>query len=240
MGAKHNLLLYLLFVCVLVVFLTFKFVGFVTIATTPSEIEIISEGINVIYDEFKGIGATTGLAYMNDTELETISSLTLENLEGKIVFSEIVNLTENENDNIIDLDSSMEISDNYIEINTSNFTSLAKPATISLYGLSLSDPRILKDGAICNESECTIQVYSGGILVFNVSNFSNNYAAEEIPSVEIPAGPGGGGGSSRSADFSISPDVVKTTVKQGEISREVVRVINRGNVAFLCFSRGWN
>lgn len=184
--------IYLLIAGVILLFITFKFAGFVTIST-PSEIEVVSGGIFVLYNEFKGIGDTTGLAYLNDTELQDISYLTLENLQGKIIFSESVNLTADAVSNVIDLDSNIEISDNFIEINTSALSSLKKPAIIFLYNLNFNNPRVLRSGAICPESLCSIIAYSGRTLVFSVTSFAYNYSAEEIPSEEIlPTGGGGG------------------------------------------------
>ena len=230
MKLKENWLFYLLIICIVLFFITFKFVGLVTVST-PSQIEIVSGGISVLYNEFKGIGDTTGLAYLNDTELQDINDLTLENLQGKIVFSENVNLTEDAAGNIIDIDNNMQISKNFIEINTSALTSLEKPAVISLYGLNFSNPRVLRDGVICPKSLCSIVVYSGWILVFNISSFSNNYSAEEIPSEEIekiiPSG--GGGGAERILNFSLDKDLIRILIKQGETKRETIKVINKGN-----------
>lgn len=210
----------------ILLFLTFfviKYSGF-SIQNTISQVTV-DEGIIVLYNEFNG--STTGFLYINDTELETIENMTLENTNyGKIIFSEIINLTENVENNIIDLDSHVNINFNKIEINTTNLTSLEKSAILYLYNLTLSNPRILRNGSICPSTICEIIDYSAGTLIFNVSNFTF-YSAEETPSAEPP--PSGGGAAAKISDFSLDRDLIKISLKQGETKREKIIIKNIGN-----------
>jgi len=94
---------------------------------------------------------------------------------GKINFSEAVDLSSG-----ADLNAHMNVSHNRIEINSSALPSLNKSATLSLYNLTFSNPRILRDGSVCASTICTKISYSGGTLVFNVTEFTV-YSAEESP-----------------------------------------------------------
>jgi hypothetical protein len=109
-----------------------------------------------------------------------------------------LNLTAKVEDGIVDLDRYCDIRQNYITIDTSYFFNLQKPVLLSLYGLSFTNPRILRDGVLCSSPDCNIVSYIGGRLVFNTTVFSVSYAAEETPS-SPPAQPPGGGGSGGSS-----------------------------------------
>lgn len=210
---------------IIFLFLTFfviKYSGF-SIQDTPSKVTI-DQGIIVLYDEFDGL--TTDFLYMNDTELEAIGNMNLENTNyGKIIFNEIINLTENAENNIIDLDGNIDVSFNKIEINTTNLTSLRKNATLYLYNLTFSNPRVLRNDELCPSNICEIIDYSGGTLIFNVTNFTV-YSAEETPGVEAPPS---GGGAVRVSNFSLDRDLIKVSLKQGETKREKIIIKNIGN-----------
>jgi len=199
--------------------------GFV-IQNTASRVSIDS-GIIVLRDEFDG--STTNFLYMNDSELEVIESMVLENSNnGKIIFNETINLTKEAIANIVDLDSNVNISFNRIEGNVTNFTSLGKSATLYLYNLSFSNPRILKNGEICDQA-CHIISYSNDkTLIFNVSNFSY-YSAEETPSAGVtPVAQAGGSGGAIPLNFTVDKDILKVSLKQGEIARETLKISNIG------------
>lgn len=144
-----------------------------------SNLTIIDPGMQVTQNEFDG--STTDFLAMNDTELQNIVNMTLEVITyGKIIFNEIINLTQDEVNNTIDLDNNINIGNNLIEINITALTSLNKSATLYLYGLGFNNPRILRNGEVCSSSICQIINYSGGILRFNVTMFTT-YSAEETP-----------------------------------------------------------
>jgi len=200
--------------------------GFV-IQNTASRVNIDS-GIIVLRDEFDG--STTNFLYMNDSELGMIESMVLENSNhGKIIFNETINLTKEAIANIVDLDSNVNISFNRIEANTTNFTSLGKSATLYLYNLIFSNPRILKNGEICDQACHIISYSSGGTLIFNVSNFSY-YSAEETPSAGVtPVAQGrSGGGGATPLNFTVDKDILKVSLKQGEVARETLKISNIG------------
>lgn len=224
MKFKRVIFILAIILMVFSIFFVIKYSGF-SIQNTISQVTV-DQGIIVLYDEFNG--STTDFLYLNDTELESIENMILENTNyGKIIFSEIINLTENTENNIIDLDSNVNISFNKIGINTTNLTSLRKNATLYLYNLTFSNPRILRNGSICPSSICQIINYfpSTGTLIFNVSNFTT-YSAEETPGVEIPPS---GGGAVRVSDFSLDRDLIKISLKQGETKREEIIIKNIGN-----------
>jgi len=79
---------------------------------------------------------------------------------------------------------------------------LNKSATITLYGLSLTDPKVEHDPELdgtfvdCSSDICTEVSYSGGNFTFTVTGFSS-YRAIETPldlGGAVPSGGGGGGG----------------------------------------------
>ncbi|MCF7910578.1 hypothetical protein K9L16_02815 [Candidatus Pacearchaeota archaeon] len=206
----------------------------------------VDEGIKVKYLNFINEGETTDFLHMNDSQLENITNMTLEKTnKGKMVFLENLNLTEDVKDNVVDFDSNVNISHNLIFINTSELSSLNKSAELSLYNLSFSNPRILKNGEVCPETICTKIDYSGGTLIFNVNHFTT-YSAEETPLVidddplpeeEDEGSSGGGGGGfvgipffdSSEANFSLSKELIKVSLKQGEHKMESLVIKNTGN-----------
>jgi hypothetical protein len=216
-------ILIIIFIALTLFFIRYS--GF-AIQSTISRVNI-DEGIIVIADTFDG--STTNFLYLNDTELEEIENMTLEKVGyGKIIFNEIINLTQNVKDNYIDLDSNANISFNRIEVNTTELTSLEKSAKLYLFGLIFSNPRILKDGEICSESVCKILNYSGGTLIFNVTNFSVVYSGEETPSAAVTPPSTGGGGGGIPLGFTLDKDYIKVSLNQGEGRREIINLTNIG------------
>jgi hypothetical protein len=119
------------------------------------------------------VGDTTDLSQV---DISDITNLVLEEPDhGKINFSEAVDLSSG-----ADLNAYVNISHNWIEINSSALPALNKSATLYLYNLSFSNPRILRDGSVCPSTMCRKVSYSGGALIFNVTGFTV-YSAEESP-----------------------------------------------------------
>ncbi len=151
----------------------------------------------VVHNKYEGEkkGNSTDFNALSYEELQNLSGVILENTDnGKIMFDEPINLTDDANvtDNEVDLSNYTNISENHIEINTTALPNFNKSATLYLYNLTFSNPRILRDGSICPETICTQESYSGGILRFNVTQFTV-YSAEEGPVEEVPgAVPGAG------------------------------------------------
>lgn len=185
-----------------------------------------STKFRILYEEYKGEGSTTNFSVYSYEDLQDIGNVTLENTNfGKIIFNETINMTDDEDfsDKLLDLDTHTNISSNRIELNSTALPNFNKSATLSLYNLSFSDPRILKDDSVCPSTICTEIDYSGGTLLFNVSEFTV-YSAEETPG-EVPpvttGGRGGGGGITKKVEediFKVDKEIIKVKLKR---TREV-------------------
>lgn len=117
------------------------------------------------------------LSSFSGTDLTRVNLSAIENLSiekttfGKIDFTQTIDLS-----NATNLDSFVNISQNFISIDSENLPSLNTSAQLSFYNLSFTTPRILKNNAEC--TDCVQVSYSGGTLIFNVTSFSN-YTTEE-------------------------------------------------------------
>jgi len=177
-------------------------------------------------------GGSTNFNISSYENMQNLSEIILENTNyGKIEFNKAINLTKdyNPDDNELDLDSYTEISSNRIEINSTALPNFNKSATLYLYNLTFSNPRILRDGSVCPSTICTEQGYSSetGTLIFNVTHFTI-YSAEETPTgVVIKGGSGGGGGGKK--DFSIDKETISVTLKQGGTEKDFFIIKNTGN-----------
>jgi hypothetical protein len=203
--------------------------------------EMISFAVNttlftILRSEYNGTtkGASTDFIVYTYEKLQNLSNITLENtISGKILFNQNINITDDENfnDYILDLDNNTDISFNRIELNSTALPNFNVSATLSLYGLTFTNPRILKDGSVCSATICTKENYSGGILKFNVTDFTV-YSSEETPVGVIPPPPGGGGGGggviSRKG-FILSEDEIKVKLKQGTFLTKQVVITNLEN-----------
>ena len=160
----------------------------------------IDPGVRVLYYTFDG--STTDFFFLLDPELANLDDMTLERTSyGKIVFSSTIDLTQDADvNNVVDLDSNVNISHNYVKINTTRLTSLDSPAVITLYDIFVQNPRVLRDGIGCPVSICSVIGYSNvtGTVVFSVAYFGLSvYSIEETPEqieVFVPGAGGGGGG----------------------------------------------
>lgn len=185
----------------------------------------------ISYDEYSSStkGESTDFNSSTYEDIQNLSNIILEDTRyGKIQFNEAINVTNDliNNDNLLDLDNNTNISQNRIELNSTALPNFDKPATLYLYNLTFSNPRILRDGVVCPSSVCTFQSYSGGNLTFNVTQFTV-YSAEETPEKEeeIVPSPGRGGG----LTFTISLDEIIISLKQGEIKTEEITIKNERN-----------
>jgi hypothetical protein len=135
-------------------------------------------------------GISTNLNQYSYDEIQNLSNLTLEHTAfGKIQFNERINLTddENESDDQMNIDEYTNISSNRIEINSTALPNFNKSATLWLYGLTFTNPRILRGRAVCPSTTCIKESYSGGVLKFNVTHFTV-YSTEETPAETPSAG----------------------------------------------------
>ena len=155
----------------------------------------------VHYNNYSGStkGSSTDFNSSTYEELQNLSGVVLENTDyGEIAFNDAINTTNDSNiDSDLDLDLYINISNNSIVLNSTALPNFNKSATLSLYGLTFTNPRILRNGEVCPNAICTEVSYSGGIFVFNVTQFTN-YSAEETPAgggTPDTTSLGGGGGS---------------------------------------------
>ncbi|MEK6833706.1 MAG: hypothetical protein AABY32_06695 [Nanoarchaeota archaeon] len=133
-----------------------------------------------IATEFSG-DDTTNLSGMSDF---SNVNLILENQYGKIQFLSPVNLN-----NAWDLNNNVEIANGIVAINSQIYSSLNKPAKITLYGLTYNSiPKIYYTNSFtttssaitqeCSSAQCTMINYTSfsttnGEVTFNVSGFSS-------------------------------------------------------------------
>lgn len=193
----------------------------------------------VIYSEWAEInkGSSTDFNKSSYEDLQNLSDIIFENTEwGKIKFNEAINVTNDSetSDNEINLNATLNISNNRIELNSTTLPNFDKAATLYLYNLTFSNPRILRDGSICLSSICTKESYSSetGTLIFNVTGFTI-YSAEETPvDGDVAAGGGSGAGGigiTPVEDFTIDKTVISISLKKGEIKKEIIIIKNTGN-----------
>jgi len=207
-----------------------------TYGTTTENVSFIVNSTRFIisYSEYNGStkGNSTDFIEYTYEDLQNLSGIILENTQhGKINFNEIINSTNDSNtgDNKLDLDTYINISPNRIELNSTAIPNFNKSATLSLYNLTFSNPRILRDGSVCPSTICTEQSYSSetGTLVFNVTHFTV-YSAEETPAGAVITG-GSGGGRAGKKDFSVDKETLSVTLKQGGTAKDFFIIKNTGN-----------
>jgi hypothetical protein len=191
----------------------------------------------ILYENYMGAdkGASTEFSNYTYEELQSLNNITLENTNyGKIKFNEAINVTDNSSKgNSLNIDSNVIIFHNHIEINSAEISNFNKSATLWLYNLNFTNPRILKDGIVCPLTICTKGAYTGNTLEFNVTGFSV-YSAEETPvtnqTVNLTITTGGGGGVTiKEKKFEISPEEMLISLKQGEITSKKIIITNLEN-----------
>lgn len=214
---------------------------------TSNDIVIIIREVNITKSTFDSItavgfyeGQSSGKMDINslaDGELENSTEIVIEKYDnGKISFAEPISINQD-----INLNANINISNNHIEINSSALPEFDKPATLSFYNLTLTNPRILKDGVLCPAAECKAVNYISGVFIFNVTGFTA-YSAEETPVEEAASAGGGGGGPAQAkkrgpinvAPFAKEPKPgfetdsykIETSVKQNRVKKEVIKVSN--------------
>ncbi|MEM4259392.1 MAG: hypothetical protein QXS38_01345 [Candidatus Pacearchaeota archaeon] len=136
----------------------------------------------ILYDEYKGIfkGDSTNFYAYTYEQMLNMSNIVLENvLYGKIYYKDNISLPYDDDfyDYTLDLDNKTNISFNRIEINASGLPNFDIPATIWFYGISFTNPRVMRDGSACYS--CMIEDYSGGVLRVRVPG-AGLYTIEEM------------------------------------------------------------
>ena len=145
----------------------------------------------------------------DDLDFASIASLELgKSNVGKIRWNESVNLKkENEE---LNLDQEVKIENGKVTVTASE---LNKPATITLYNITVRNPQFLKDGAVC--TGCQLVSYSNNTLVFTVPGFSTYEIVE--------------GGSSTPPPPTTSSDSSRSSSRSGSSSRSQV-ICPKGSV----------
>src|SRR3989338_1953138 len=197
------------------------------------------------YTSYKDKGNSTQFDQYGLEELQNLTNIVFELPQyGKIAFTAPINVTNAANGTMLDFNAYINTSANFIEVKTLALSAFNVSATLTLYNLSFSNPRIVRDGAVCSASICAQPAYANNTLVFNVTHFTA-YSAEETPSSESGSsvsGGGGGGSSSQSeakkakSAFNINPKTINARLKQGETQKKTVSISNIGssslNIAF--------
>ena len=186
-----------------------------------------SRGYNVSHSEFAG--STTNFNSLNKSQQSNISNAKIHSPGyGKISFNENINISSD-----LSIDNYIEISDNSIIIDSSNLPNFNKAATLELYGLTFTNPKIQKDGSDCSSSICARNGYTGGTLSFNVTGFTEYSAVETPTGGGSPGGGtgGGGGGSGGSTtefdDIKINKDAIKIKLRQDETKSDFLIIENK-------------
>lgn len=155
--------------------------GYSVLGSSTGTIQIVSETDHVMYVNvgdctnclWSGIGipldysAFSLVTYSQNSRHVTDLVLSDKNASTKIEFLEEVDLSGFS-------ESYVNISFNYVRINTDAYPPLNKHARITFKGLNYSvTPQVLKNGVNCTSSMgCMIESYGSGVLIFTVSNFS--------------------------------------------------------------------
>ena len=174
-------------------------------------------------------GSSTDITKIN---INNITNFVLERSTlATINFSGVINLSGG-----FDLDKFINFSSNKIQLDSSELSVLNKSATLNLYDLTFTNPRVLIEGKVCPSSICTEVSYSGGTFVFNVTHFTS-YSSEETPSSTTTTttttgggggGAGGGGGILSVLDFTTDKKTIKVVLKQGQSMEETLSIKNTG------------
>ncbi|MBU2562489.1 MAG: hypothetical protein KKF68_02405 [Nanoarchaeota archaeon] len=206
---------------------------------------IIDDEYETVEDEWEDMGqmernpkegeSTDFLNYSYE-ELQNLSNIIFHVRDsGKIRFNDAINVTNDENptDNSLNLNDNTNISVNRIEINSTALPNFNKSATLYLYNLTFTNPRILKDGVVCAQPTCVEESYSVGTFTFNVTGFSV-YSTEETPTGVTPSSApsgGGGGSSSITKEFTLDKETIPISIRQGETEKAYFTIKNIGNSA---------
>ena len=132
-----------------------------------------------------------------ESDISDISNLELGKSNiGKVRFNQNVNLVRNSSE--LDIDTNLTFFPKKVILNSTNLPELNKPATITLYNITETNPKILKDGQEC--TQCVINAFSdsANTITFTVPGFSTYEVVEGNTPPVIVAQIPSSSGSSRS------------------------------------------
>src|SRR3989338_4791354 len=199
--------------------------GFLNNSASVTFIVNSSRGYNVTHNEFTG--ETTNFNSLNKSQQSNISNVKIHAPGyGKITFKEDINISQDTN-----INNYVEIGSNSIALDSNNLNNFNKAATLELYGLTFTNPKIQRNGADCSSAICARNSYVGGTLSFNVTQFTEYSAAETPTGGGSPGGGGGSGGGGGGTtteidDIKINKDVIKIKLKQGETKSDFLVIKN--------------
>ncbi|MFC1801548.1 hypothetical protein ACFLZB_03710, partial [Nanoarchaeota archaeon] len=138
-----------------------------------------------IADTFNG--DTTDFSTMSEEDLSSVNLILEKTSYGKIVFDNPVDLRD-----VVDLDTYVHIGQDIFALDSVQLPDLDYPATITLYGVTVTNPVIYYSSIFSTNSNdadklcnfCTIQSYENGELTFHVDHFSS-FAIKEATSPDI-------------------------------------------------------
>jgi len=150
--------------------------GFIAINSSAGDLyinvslSVYESMLNVSANSFDG--STTNFSAYHPPKFEIIFERTMY---GKIKFNDNISLSPFK---FYDFDKYVNISYNLIALDSNNLSEFNRSATLWLYNLSFSSPKILRNGDNCPPSICKIISYINGTLVFNVTGFTTYQATE--------------------------------------------------------------
>lgn len=163
------------------------------------QFSVDSSKLKILYGDYCRMsysGTSTDFYLHTFEKLQNMSGITLENINyGKVRFDAPINIStdRNKTDKLVDIESNIKIEYNKIGVNRDELPNFNVSATLWLYHLNFTNPRVVKDGVACYYYACPIEDYTDGVLRFRVSKFSN-YSVEESPESQVIIVGGGGGG----------------------------------------------
>ncbi len=102
-------------------------------------------------------------------------TLNLSAANATVLFERTIDFTDTEN---LNLDRDVNLSFNYVLLNTTSMTAINKTAKITLENLSFTAVQIQKDGSSC--TDCTVLSYEDGVAVFRAEPAITSYWAAEL------------------------------------------------------------
>lgn len=103
---------------------------------------------------------------------------------GKVRFGSDISLTRSTS--ALDIDTNLKFYPKKVVLISSVIPELNKPATITLYNITETTPKIMRDGVECKAPACIINSYSGGTIVFTVTGFSTYEVVEGAVQNQTP------------------------------------------------------
>jgi|APSaa5957512576_1039674.scaffolds.fasta_scaffold01335_13 hypothetical protein len=129
--------------------------------------------ISIEFNATEWNASSTDFSFFSDEELASLSGVVLANDYGSISFLENISILGD-----LNLSGNLVISNNSIFVNSTALPEFNKSAELRFYGLGFDTPRILRDGVLFDGNLSYNS--SSGLLVFNVTGFSE-YTVEEEP-----------------------------------------------------------